>query len=213
VDFNSPRDALSLGIATVYQDLAMIPLMSIARNFFLGSEPKKKVGPFEVFDARFADRVAKEEMRKMGIDIRDPSQPVGTLSGGERQSVAIARAVYFGAKVLILDEPTAALGVKQAGTVLRYIAQSRAKGIAVIFITHNPHHAYAVGDRFTILKRGRTLGTFTKEELPREEMTRMMSGADELDALTHELKEFEHADELKAEGRVTPVEKQLAGGG
>jgi simple sugar transport system ATP-binding protein len=213
VDFNSPRDALSLGIATVYQDLAMIPLMSIARNFFLGSEPKKKVGPFEVFDARFADRVAKEEMRKMGIDIRDPSQPVGTLSGGERQSVAIARAVYFGAKVLILDEPTAALGVKQAGTVLRYIAQSRAKGIAVIFITHNPHHAYAVGDRFTILKRGRTLGTFTKEELPREEMTRMMSGADELDALTHELKEFEHADELKAEGRTTPVEKQLAGGG
>ncbi len=213
VDFGSPRDALERGIATVYQDLAMIPLMSIARNFFLGSEPKKKLGPFEMFDARFADRVAKEEMRKMGIDIRDPSQPVGTLSGGERQSVAIARAVYFGAKVLILDEPTAALGVKQAGTVLRYIAQSRAKGIAVIFITHNPHHAYAVGDRFTILKRGRTLGTFTKEELPREEMTRMMSGADELDALTHELKEFEHADELKGQGRVAPVEKQLAGGG
>jgi len=213
VDFGSPRDALERGIATVYQDLAMIPLMSIARNFFLGSEPKKKLGPFEMFDAGFADRVAKEEMRKMGIDIRDPSQPVGTLSGGERQSVAIARAVYFGAKVLILDEPTAALGVKQAGTVLRYIAQSRAKGIAVIFITHNPHHAYAVGDRFTILKRGRTLGTFTKEELPREEMTRMMSGADELDALTHELKEFEHADELKGQGRVAPVEKQLAGGG
>ena len=112
---------------------------------------------------------------------------------------------------MILDEPTAALGVKQAGTVLRYIAQSRAKGIAVIFITHNPHHAYAVGDRFTILKRGRTLGTFTKEELPREEMVRMMSGADELEALTHELKEFEHADELKAEGRATPTEQQLSG--
>jgi simple sugar transport system ATP-binding protein len=213
VDFNSPRDALERGIATVYQDLAMIPLMSIARNFFLGSEPKKQIGPFKMFDTSFADRVAKEEMRKMGIDIRDPSQPVGTLSGGERQSVAIARAVYFGAKVLILDEPTAALGVKQAGTVLRYIAQSRAKGIAVIFITHNPHHAYAVGDRFTILKRGRTLGTFTKEELPREEMTRMMSGADELDALTHELKEFEHTDGLKVTGRPAPVEKQLAGGG
>lgn len=211
-DFNSPRDALVLGIATVYQDLAMIPLMSISRNFFLGSEPKKKVGPFEVFDAAFADRVAKEEMGKMGIDIRDSSQPVGTLSGGERQSVAIARAVYFGAKVLILDEPTAALGVKQAGTVLRYIAQSRAKGIAIIFITHNPHHAYAVGDRFTILKRGRSLGTYTKEELPREEMVRMMSGADELDALTHELKEFEHADELEAEGRASPTGQQLAGG-
>ncbi|MFQ5436017.1 MAG: ATP-binding cassette domain-containing protein, partial [Anaerolineae bacterium] len=136
---------------------------------------------------------------------------VGTLSGGERQSVAIARAVYFGAKALILDEPTAALGVKQAGTVLRYIAQSRAKGIAVIFITHNPHHAYAVGDRFTILKRGRTLGTFTKEELPREEMVRMMSGADELEALTHELKEFEHSDQMAADGRYTEINQQISG--
>jgi len=211
VDFDSPRDALNRGIATVYQDLAMIPLMSISRNFFLGSEPTKGWGPFKRFDVKFADQVAREEMRKMGIDIRDPGQPVGTLSGGERQSVAIARAVYFGAKVLILDEPTAALGVKQAGTVLRYIAQARAKGIAVIFITHNPHHAYAVGDRFTILKRGRTLGTFTKEELPREEMVRMMSGADELEALTHELKEFEHSDQLRAEGRATEVEQQLSG--
>lgn len=211
VDFNSPRDALDRGIATVYQDLAMIPLMSISRNFFLGSEPIKKIGPIKMFNTKFADRVAREEMAKMGIDVRDPSQPVGTLSGGERQSVAIARAVYFGAKVLILDEPTAALGVKQAGTVLRYIAQSRAKGVAVVFITHNPHHAYAVGNRFTILKRGRTLGTFTKGELPREEMVRMMSGQDELEALTHELKEFEHADDLRASGQKTEVEQQLSG--
>lgn len=187
VAFNSPRDALDRGIATVYQDLAMIPLMSIARNFFLGSEPVKQVGPLKIFDAEFANRVAREEMAKMGIDIRDPSQPVGTLSGGERQSVAIARAVYFGAKVLILDEPTAALGVKQAGTVLRYIAQSRVKGLGVIFITHNPHHAWAVGDRFTILKRGKTLGTYTKDNITREEIVRMMSGAEELDALSHEL--------------------------
>ncbi len=191
VEFESPRDALDRGIATVYQDLAMIPLMSIARNFFLGSEPKKSLGPFKLFDHQFANRTAREEMAKMGIDIRDPSQPVGTLSGGERQSVAIARAVYFGAKVLILDEPTAALGVKQAGTVLKYVAQSKRRGIAVIFITHNPHHAYAVGDRFTILKRGRTLGTFTKKELPQEEMVRMMSGADELEAIAHELRDVE----------------------
>lgn len=191
VEFESPRDALDRGIATVYQDLAMIPLMSIARNFFLGSEPTKSLGPFKLFDHQLANRTAREEMAKMGIDIRDPSQPVGTLSGGERQSVAIARAVYFGAKVLILDEPTAALGVKQAGTVLKYIAQSKRRGIAVIFITHNPHHAYAVGDRFTILKRGRTLGTFTKEELPQEEMVRMMSGADELEAIAHELRDAE----------------------
>ena len=211
VSFESPRDALTAGIATVYQDLSMIPLMSISRNFFLGSEPTVGSGLLKRFDVNFADRVAREEMQKMGIDIRDPSQAVGTLSGGERQSVAIARAVYFGAKALILDEPTAALGVKQAGTVLRYIAQSRAKGIAVIFITHNPHHAYAVGDRFTILKRGQTLGTFTKEELPREEMVRLMSGQDELEALTHELKEFEHADELKADGRTTETDQQLSG--
>lgn len=187
VNFSSPREALDRGIATVYQDLSMIPLMSIARNFFLGSEPTTGFGPFKRFDIDSANRIAREELAKMGIDIRDPSQPVGTLSGGERQSVAIARAVYFGANVLILDEPTAALGVKQAGTVLRYVAQSRAKGLGVIFITHNPHHAWAVGNRFTILKRGKTLGTFTKEEIAREEIVRMMSGADELDALSHEL--------------------------
>ena len=207
--FDSPRDALARGIATVYQDLAMIPLMSISRNFFLGSEPTKGRGPLKRFDTKLAARVAKEEMAKMGIDIRDTSQPVGTLSGGERQSVAIARAVFFGAKTLILDEPTAALGVKQAGTVLRYIAQARARNLAVVFITHNPHHAYAVGDRFTILKRGQTFGTFTREELSREEMVRMMSGADELDAISHELKEFERTDALEAEEKMSEIDRQL----
>jgi simple sugar transport system ATP-binding protein len=190
VHFASPRDALAHGIATVYQDLAMIPLMSIARNFFLGSEPTVGWGLFKRFDIDKARRVVRDEMLKMGIDIRDPEQPVGTLSGGERQSVAIARAVYFGAKVLILDEPTSALGVKQAGTVLRYIAKARQTGVAVIFITHNPHHAYPIGDRFTILKRGQTLGTHTKAELSRDEMIRMMSGGEELENLEHELREF-----------------------
>jgi simple sugar transport system ATP-binding protein len=207
--FASPRDALARGIATVYQDLAMIPLMSIDRNFFLGSEPTKGWGPFKRFDIAFASRTAREEMMKMGIDVRDTSQPVGTLSGGERQSVAIARAVYFGAKVLILDEPTAALGVKQAGTVLRYIAQARDRNLGVVFITHNPHHAYAVGDRFTILKRGRTFGTFTRDELSREEMVRMMSGADELDALAHELREFERSDQVRADGGQTELDQAL----
>jgi len=207
--FTSPRDALERGIATVYQTLAMIPLMSIARNFFLGSEPTKGWGPLKRFDTTYASKTAREEMMKMGIDVRDTSQPVGTLSGGERQSVAIARAVFFGAKVLILDEPTAALGVKQAGTVLRYIAQARDRNLGVVFITHNPHHAYAVGDRFTILKRGRTFGTFTRDELSREEMVRMMSGADELDALSHELREFEHTDRVRAEGKQTELDQAL----
>jgi simple sugar transport system ATP-binding protein len=191
VSFNSPRDALAHGIATVYQDLAMIPLMSITRNFFLGSEPTIGWGPFRRFDVRKAHRIASEELAQMGIDVRDPDQPVGTLSGGERQSVAIARAIHFGAKVLILDEPTSALGVKQAGTVLKYVAQARSRGIAVILITHNPHHAYPIGNKFTILNRGRTLGTFTKNELSLDEMIRMMSGGDELDKLAHELRELD----------------------
>lgn len=187
VHFSSPREARQLGIATVYQDLSLLPLMPIWRNFFLGAEPEKRIGPFRRFDIGFAKRTVREEMLKMGIDIRDPDQPVGTMSGGERQSIAIARAVYFGAKVLILDEPTAALGVKQAGVVLKYVAQAKARGLGVIFISHNPHHAFAVGDQFVVLKRGRTLGSWSKEQLSKEEMIRHMSGADELDALTHEL--------------------------
>ena len=123
----------------------------------------------------------------MGVDIRDPDQPVGTLSGGERQSVAIARAVYFGARVLILDEPTSALGVKQAGVVLKYVLQARDRGVAVIFITHNPHHAYPVGDRFVILNRGRLVGDWRKSEISRDELTRLMAGGGELDQLAEEL--------------------------
>ncbi len=187
VRFSSPRDALKNGIATVYQDLAMIPLMSVSRNFFLGSEPTRQIGPFKMYDAATADARAREELAKMGISIRDTSQPVGTLSGGERQSVAIARAVYFGARVLILDEPTAALGVKEAAVVLRYIAQARARGLGVIFITHNVHHAYPIGDRFTILNRGRSYGTFTKDEVGRQEIETMMAGGEELEALDEEL--------------------------
>jgi simple sugar transport system ATP-binding protein len=194
VRFGSPRDALDRGIATVYQDLAMIPLMGISRNFFLGREPTKGFGPFKRYDAAHADRVTREELRGMGIDIRDPSQPVGTLSGGERQSVAIARAVHFGAKVLILDEPTSALGVKEAAVVLRYIAQARERGLGVIFISHNVHHAYPVGDRFTILNRGQSYGTFEKSEVTREEVVTMMAGGEDMDTLTAELEEFERSD-------------------
>jgi len=201
VRLTSPRDALSRGIATVYQDLAMIPLLSVWRNFFLGSEPTRGWGPWRRFDVDFAQRTARDELQKMGIDIRDTAQPVGTLSGGERQSVAIARAVYFGAKVLILDEPTSALGVKQAGVVLRYIVQARARGLGVIFITHNPHHAYPVGDRFTILNRGRSYGTFTKAELSRDELVQMMAGGRELEELGHELEEFAQAEGESEEAR------------
>lgn len=185
--FESPRDAREMGIATVYQDLAMIPLMAVWRNFFLGAEPTRGWGPFRRYDVEFAKRTALEELHKMGIEIRDPEQPVGTLSGGERQSVAIARAVYFGARVLILDEPTAALGVKQAGVVLRYIVQAKNRGIGVIFITHNPHHAYPVGDHFVILRRGQVYGDYAKAELPLEQLVQMMAGGADLEVLQHEL--------------------------
>jgi simple sugar transport system ATP-binding protein len=187
VEFSSPRDALARGIATVYQDLAMVPLMSVWRNFWLGAEPTKGRFPFNRIDQAKAKSIAKDELSKMGIDIRDVEQPVGTLSGGERQSVAIARAVHFGAKILILDEPTSALGVKQSGVVLKYIVAARDRGLGVIFITHNPHHAYPVGDRFMILNRGQSLGNFAKADLPRDELVQMMAGGAELDQLTHEL--------------------------
>jgi len=202
MEFDSPRDALAMGIATVYQDLAMIPLMSIWRNFFLGSEPTKGFGPFRRYNVEFAKQTTRDELGKMGIDIRDPNQPVGTLSGGERQSVAIARAVYFGAKVLILDEPTAALGVKQAGIVLKYILQAKQRGIGVIFITHNPHHAYPVGDHFVILRRGQIYGDYTKEELPLEQLVQMMAGGADLEALSHELEEAAKSGEIEGADHV-----------
>jgi simple sugar transport system ATP-binding protein len=187
VAFSSPRDALDAGIATVYQDLAMIPLMSVTRNFFMGREPVRGVGPFKWIDFQHCNAVTRDEMHKIGIDIRDPHQAVGTLSGGERQCVAIARAVYFGAKVLILDEPTSALGVAQTSMVLKYIYQVRQKGLGVIFITHNVRHAYAVGDRFTVLNRGRTLGTYTKSQITIDELQNLMAGGKELQALAAEL--------------------------
>ena len=185
--FSSPIAARDAGIATVYQDLAMIPLMSVWRNFFLGAEPRKGVWPFRRFDTETAKRICREETAHMGIQLRDPDQSVGTLSGGERQSVATARAVYFGARVLILDEPTAALGVRQAGVVLKYIAHARDRGLAVVFITHNPAHAHLVGDRFVILNRGEVAGSWHKSEITRDELIGQMAGGADLDLLQHEL--------------------------
>jgi simple sugar transport system ATP-binding protein len=190
VTFSSPRAAKERGIATVFQDLATVPLMSIWRNFFLGSEPTSGFGPLRWIDIAEAKSVMRAELKKMGIDVRDPDQPVGTLSGGERQAVAIARAMYFGAKVLILDEPTSALGVKQSGIVLRYIVHARERGVGVIFISHNPHHAHPVGDRFVILNRGKLQGSWDRGEISRDELVKLMAGGAELDQLTHELQEM-----------------------
>ncbi|MCP2297274.1 simple sugar transport system ATP-binding protein [Nocardia amikacinitolerans] len=187
VRFDSPRAALDRGIATVYQDLAVVPLMSVWRNFVLGFEPTIGYGPFRLLDRNAGREIARKALADMGIEIEDMEQPVGTLSGGQRQCVAIARAVHRGAKVLILDEPTAALGVKQAGVVLKYVVQARERGLGVVLITHNPHHAYPVGDRFLLLERGTVLGSYEKAEIDLPELTRQMAGGAELDALQHEL--------------------------
>ena len=148
-----------MGIATVYQDLALVPLMSVTRIFLWKRTSRYSI--FKNFDIEKANGIAAERMGQIGIDIRDPSQAVGTMSGGERQCLAISRAIYFGAKVLILDEPTSALGVHQASVVLKYIVQAAA-GSSVILITHNVHHAYPVGNSFTVLNRGKSLGTYSK---------------------------------------------------
>lgn len=202
--FSNPRQALDAGIATVYQDLAVVPLMPVWRNFFLGSEVRTGVAPFKKLDVDFMKRTTRDELAAMGIDLRDVEQPIGTLSGGERQCVAIARAVYFGARVLILDEPTAALGVKQSGVVLKYIAKARERGLGVVFITHNPHHAYPVGDRFMLLRRGKSMGDYAKSEITLDELTSMMAGGAELESLAHELArtmgdDSEIAQEMAAE--------------
>ncbi|MCP9207438.1 ATP-binding cassette domain-containing protein [Streptomyces sp. NEAU-Y11] len=194
VRLSNPREALDLGIATVYQDLATVPLMPVWRNFFLGSELTKGPWPFRRLDIERMKRTTGEELSAMGIHLDNLEQPIGTLSGGQRQSVAIARAVHFGARVLILDEPTAALGVKQSGVVLKYIAAARERGLGVIFITHNPHHAYMVGDHFSVLRLGALELNAAREDVTLEELTNHMAGGAELAALKHELAQVRGVD-------------------
>ncbi len=179
VTFNSPRDAQAAGIATVHQFGGTFPLMSIGRSFFVGREPTKWFGPLKVYDRKSANAIAVKSVQEFGITrIEDGDRLVGGLSGGERQALAIARAVHFGAKVLILDEPTAALGVKQASHVLRIVNEAKRRGLAVIFITHQVMHAMAVGDHFAVLIRGAVAADFKKGEKTREEITDLMAGGE-----------------------------------
>jgi simple sugar transport system ATP-binding protein len=191
VAFNTPRDASERGIATVHQFGGTFPLMSIGRSFFVGVEPTKGWGPFKIFDRKKANEIAVKSVQDFGITrIDDGDRLVGGLSGGERQSLAIARAVYFGARVLILDEPTAALGVKQASHVLRIVNQAKKRGLAVIFITHQVMHAMAVGDHFAVLIRGTVAADFKKGERTREQITDLMAGGETMAALEAEIQEF-----------------------
>ena len=184
VHFSSPRHAREKGIATVYQEVGTLPLMSVARNFVLAAEPQKGRGLFRRLDLEEASRIALKSLKDLGISrVTDGSQLVGTLSGGERQALAIGRAVHFGARVLVLDEPTASLGVRESATVLRLIERVRARGVAVLFITHNAYHAHAAGDRFMVLRRGEALATFNKNERTIGEVIELMAGGAELKSL------------------------------
>lgn len=183
VKFASPRDAQAHGIGTVHQDVGSIPLLSVSRNFFLGNEITKGWGPFRRLDHGTASRLALEQIHKMGIRrVRDANQLVGTMSGGERQALAIARALYFGARVLILDEPTAALGVRESQIVIDLIKVARSQGIALVLITHNVTHALAVGDRFTVLIQGRVTAAFRKGDRTQEQLIGLMAGGGDTQA-------------------------------
>lgn len=198
VRLENPRAALDRGIATVHQHVGTVPLMSVGRNFFLGSEPTRSFGPFQVFDTAHANRVAVEQMREFGITrVTNGNQLVGTLSGGERQVLAIARAIYFGAKVLILDEPTSALGVKEAAKVLMVVNEVRAQGVAVVFITHNVNHAMTIGDDYVVLIHGRVAASFKRGERSRDEILNLMAGGEQMEELEQKLAEMHdtfHAD-------------------
>jgi simple sugar transport system ATP-binding protein len=175
VHFTSPQDARALGIETVYQDLALVGLMSISRNFFLGREIIRKIGPFRFLDKRGMDEACQGVLAEIGVGVRSPSENVEFLSGGERQAVSIGRAMHFGAKLLILDEPTAALSIKETNKVLDYVLQARERGLSVIYITHNIYHVYPIANRFTILDRGIKLGEFDKTEITPERIIEIIS--------------------------------------
>jgi simple sugar transport system ATP-binding protein len=192
VVFERPKDAADRGIATVHQFGGTFPLMTIGRSFFVGVEPTRSFGPFKIFDRKAANEIAVKAVQEFGITrIDDGDRLVGGLSGGERQSLAIARAVHFGARVLILDEPTAALGVKQASHVLRIVLEARKRGLAVIFITHQVTHAMAVGDHFAVLIRGALAANFMRGEKTREEITDLMAGGEALATLDADIEAYE----------------------
>jgi simple sugar transport system ATP-binding protein len=176
VRFGSPRDAYDIGVATVYQDLAIVDLMSIYRNVFLGREKAitKGFGPFRWIDRKKAHHDAREAISDIGIEIRDAEEPLARMSGGERQSIAIARAAYFNPKLLILDEPTSALSLRQTKRVLKSVEEARNKGISIIFITHNVYHVYPIADRFVILSHGESIAEFAKGAHSRDEVAELI---------------------------------------
>jgi simple sugar transport system ATP-binding protein len=184
VRFRSPRQARAAGIATVWQDLAVAPLLSIWRNFFLGAEPTRGVGPLRRLDLDAARRTTVRAMARVGVTGLDPDQPASGLQAGERQSLAIARAMHFGARALVIDEPISPMTVTQNTLVLQSVVTARTQGLAVVFVTHNPRYAHLVGDRFLLLARGQVAGSLTRDDVDADDLTRLMAGGEELNSLT-----------------------------
>jgi len=179
VQIRSPQDSRALGIETVYQDLALVDLMSITRNFFLGRELVGGIGPIRFLKLRRMNQQTRTSLSDIGIEVRSPTEKVERLSGGERQSIAIGRALHFGAKLLILDEPTSALSVGETRKVLNYTLNAKERGLSVIFITHNIHHVYMVADRYTIIRHGKLVGNYLKSELTETDIADLITGVRE----------------------------------
>jgi simple sugar transport system ATP-binding protein len=190
VHFRSPRQARAAGIATVWQDLAVAPLLSIWRNFFLGAEPTRGIWPLRRLDMDLAREVTVQAMTRVGVTGLDPDQPASALQAGERASLAIARAMHFGARALIVDEPTAPLTVAQQRVLLQAIVAARGQGLAVLLVTNNARYAHLVGDRFLLLAHGQVAGSLTREDVDAADLMRLMAGGEEFNALTDALTEL-----------------------
>ena len=171
VKFHSPAEARALGIECVYQDLALIDELNLWRNFFLGRELSGGVGPVRWLHRRTMKRICAEELDKLGlVHVRSTEHPAASLSGGEKQSLAITRAIHFGVRVLLLDEPTAALSVRETRNVLDVIGEARERGLGVIYIDHNIDHVAPVADRVVLLEHGEIVGTFRRGEMSADEL-------------------------------------------
>lgn len=176
VNFKSPEDARAIGIQTVYQDLALINTLSICRNFFLHEEPQTNFGFLKLLNLKKMKNDTREILHNMGIKDLNPDSLVSALSGGERQAIAIGRAYYFGGKLLILDEPTAALSVKQTQKVFSIIEEVKSRGASVILIEHNMIHAHEIADRIIIIRHGRVHGEFLKNDVSIVDLEQILAG-------------------------------------
>jgi ABC-type sugar transport system ATPase subunit len=176
VEFENPMHAKSLGIEVVYQDLSLINYLNVYQNLFLGRELQKGFGPLKILDQRRMEQQAIEKLQTLGVKVKSCREWVSRLSGGQRQSVAVAKAASFGKKIVILDEPTAALGVEEAHHVLQIVRELKNKGASIIIITHNMEHAFSVADRFLVIRLGSVVGVRRRSETNIDEIVKMITG-------------------------------------